>query len=139
MDQRRNAKAQRDHECCRHHLLMQEGSENEDEDNSDEGQDLKEDGLEEEEGTQFSSHPIATKLSAMARQHPLTYSNSKVPKVVGRHIPNLNEANFFLLDGEDAGPTAHESLSDRPTVKHKKNRHAEHTSFEDMVTDSMNQ
>ena len=51
-DQRCNAKAQRDHECHCHCLLMQEGSENEDEDNSDEGQDLKEDGLEEEEDTQ---------------------------------------------------------------------------------------
>ncbi|KIM53586.1 hypothetical protein SCLCIDRAFT_31805 [Scleroderma citrinum Foug A] len=116
---------------------MQEGSKNEDKDNSDEGQDLKDDGLEEED-TQFSSHPVATKLSATARQRPLTYSNSKIPKVVGSHIPNLNEANFFLSDSEDTGLTAHESLSDQPTIKHKKNRCAEHMSSEDMVTDSTN-
>ena len=107
--QRHDAKAQKaqEHRICR--LLMEEGSENEDKENSDEGQDLDDDGLEEEEGThvghcfifflcialteyhiQFSSHPVPTKLSAAPRQRPLMYSNSKVPKVVGGHIPNLS-------------------------------------------------
>ena len=110
MVQCRDAKAQKaqEHHIC--HLLMEEGSKNKDEENSDEGQDLNDDGLiEEEEGThvgrcfifflcitlteyhiQFSSHPVPTKLSAVSRQCPLTYSNSKVPKVVGGHIPDLS-------------------------------------------------
>ena len=110
MVQRHDTKAQKAREHRIRRLLMEEGSENEDEENSDEGQDLNDDGLEEEEeGThvgrcfifflcitlteyhiQFSSHPVPTKLSAAPRQRPLTYSNSKVPKVVGGHIPDLS-------------------------------------------------
>ncbi|KIM52225.1 hypothetical protein SCLCIDRAFT_32797 [Scleroderma citrinum Foug A] len=120
--QRHDAKAQKAWEHRIRCLLMEEGSENEDEENSDEGQDLDDDGLEEEEGTHFSSHPVPTKLSAAPRQHPLMYSNSKVPKVVGGHIPDLSgEGSFFLSDGENIGLTAHEALSEQQTVQHKKN------------------
>jgi len=80
---------------------MEEGSENEDEEDSDE---LKED-LEDEEGThvghpiillgatltkyhvQFSSHPVPTRLSEVPRQCPLMYSKSKVPKVWAETFP----------------------------------------------------
>ena len=48
---RHDAKAQKDHECrCRHHHLMEEGSENEDNKNSDEGRDIEEDDSDEGEG-----------------------------------------------------------------------------------------
>ena len=33
----RDAKAQKDRECCRRHHLMEEGSKNKDDENSDEG------------------------------------------------------------------------------------------------------
>ena len=46
-----DAKAQKDHERRCRCLLREEGSENEDEDHSDEGWDVEEDGFHEEEGT----------------------------------------------------------------------------------------
>ena len=47
----RDAKAQKDHERRRcHHHLMEEGSENEDNKNSDEGRDIEEDDGDEGEG-----------------------------------------------------------------------------------------
>ena len=103
MVQRHDAKAQKDRERRCRHRLMEEGSENEDEEDSNE---LEEDDLKDEEGThvghpiillgatltkyhvQFSSHPVPTRLSEVPRQHPLTYSKSKVPKVVGGNIPD---------------------------------------------------
>jgi len=171
MVQRHDAKAQKDRERRCRHRLMEEGSENEDEEDSDE---LEEDDLEDEEGThvghpiillgatltkyhvQFSSHPVPTRLSEVPRQRPLTYSKSKVPKVVGGNIPDPSyevstmeycsqkvfssgQGNFFGSDGEDAGPTVHEPLSERQTVQHKKNRCVEHTSSEGTVTNTTNQ
>ena len=82
--QRHNAKAQKDHERHRCRLLAEEGSKNEDEDNSDEGRDMEEDNVDEEGGgtqvglpsvflcatltkyhVQFTSQTIPTKLSAL--------------------------------------------------------------------------
>jgi len=60
----RDAKAQKDRECCRRHRLMKEGSENEDEEDSDE---LKED-LEDEEGTHVG-HPIILLGAALTKYH----------------------------------------------------------------------
>jgi len=113
--QRRDARALKDRERHRCHL-MAEGSENEDEENSDEGQAGEEDDLEDDdEGThvgrpfillcaaltkyhvQFSSRPVHTKLSEVPRQH-LTHSSSKVPRVVGGNIPNPSgEVSTVLL------------------------------------------
>jgi len=108
----RNAKAQKEREHRRRHHLMEEGSKNEDEENSEEGRDIDDDDdddeEEEEDGTQvppiffflcailteyhvkFSSHPVPSKLSAVPRQRPLTYSNSKVPKVAGGSNPEVS-------------------------------------------------
>ena len=54
MVHRHDAKAQRDREHRRRHLLLEEGSENEDEEYSDKERDIKEDEVSEEEdcGTQ---------------------------------------------------------------------------------------
>jgi len=54
MVHRHDAKAQRDRECCHRHLLLEEGSENEDEEHSDKESDIEEDEVGEEEdcGTQ---------------------------------------------------------------------------------------
>jgi len=88
---------------------MEEGSENKDEENSEEGWDINNDDEEDDDdGTQvppiffflctvlteyhvkFSSHPVPSKLSAVPRQCPLTYSNSKVPKVAGGSNPEVS-------------------------------------------------
>ena len=45
-----DAKAQKEHDRCHHCHLMEEGSENEDEENSDDGRDIEEDDCEEEHG-----------------------------------------------------------------------------------------
>ena len=52
-----DAKAQKAHEHHHCRLLWEEGSENKDEDHSDEGWGVEEDGFHEEEGTHIS-HPI---------------------------------------------------------------------------------
>ena len=86
--QQHNAKAQRDHEHCHHRLLMEEGSENKDneDDNRDEGQHthVEEDNDEDEDihighltffvhlltdrYNQFSSEIICSNLSAVSSQ-----------------------------------------------------------------------
>ena len=64
MVHRHDAKAQKDCECrhCRH--LIEEGSENEVEENSDQGRGIKEDDIDEEEdgGTQVG-HPNSSEAS----------------------------------------------------------------------------
>jgi len=58
--QRCDAKAQKDRECRRRRHLIEEGSENEDEEHSDEGQDIESEDLdeEEEEGTHVGRSTI---------------------------------------------------------------------------------
>ncbi|KIM51901.1 hypothetical protein SCLCIDRAFT_33076 [Scleroderma citrinum Foug A] len=123
--------------CC-HRLLWEEGSENEDEDHSNEGQDIEEDGFHEEEGTHFSSQGMPTKLSAMPRQR-LIQSNSKIPKAV--NLPDHSaEGEMFFLGDEDAGLTMHDFSLEQPTTRHTKtkDRHVEHVSSEGVVTDCTN-
>ena len=115
MVHRHDAKAQRDREHRRHHLLLEEGSENEDEEYSDKERDIKEDEVSEEEdcGTQvghadipsialtkglfqFSRWPVPTKLSAAPRQH-LMKSNSRIPRAGSGNYPDHHNAVSSLL------------------------------------------
>jgi len=61
---RHDAKAQKDRECCRRRHLIEEGSENEVEENSDQGRGIEEDDIDEEEdgGTQVG-HPNSSEVS----------------------------------------------------------------------------
>ena len=54
--QRRDARAQKDCECRHHCHLREEGSENEDNENSDEGRDVEEDGLDDDDDGDEGTH-----------------------------------------------------------------------------------
>ncbi|KIM61731.1 hypothetical protein SCLCIDRAFT_25682 [Scleroderma citrinum Foug A] len=152
----RDAKAQKDHECHCCHLLVEEGSKNEDED-SDEGRENEEDNDDDEDGgTRFSSQPVPTKLNAAPRQG-LIYSNSKIPKVVPGNLPDHSTEVLFIIvaniyshkgqeemffsENEDAGLTRHDFSLERPIARHAKtkDRLIEHPSSEGAVTDCTNQ
>ena len=55
--QRHNAKAQKDRECHRHCLLMEEGSKNEDEEQSNEEQAIEEEDVDKEDSGTQVGHP----------------------------------------------------------------------------------
>ncbi|KAI6045870.1 hypothetical protein EDC04DRAFT_2598458 [Pisolithus marmoratus] len=75
-------KAQREHKCLQCHQQVEAGSKHDEPKGSDDQSGIKDDDGDEDNGTQFSSHAVPTKLSASMTKEHLMYSKSKIPKAL---------------------------------------------------------